>query len=40
MEATAQTFWKWAGELEGKFSGNKNQKHFVWALPAAFFAMR
>lgn len=40
MEVSAQFFWEWAVELEGKDPYGKGQEYPVWASPSLFCAMR
>lgn len=40
MEVTAESFRKWALDLNEKVSDSKGQTHSVWVVPAPFCAMR
>lgn len=39
-KGTAEYFWKWAVELEGKVFDSVGLENFVWAVPAPVCAMR
>lgn len=40
MEVTAESFRRWAVELNENVSDNEGQKHSVWVVPSPFCAMR
>lgn len=40
MQATAQSFRKWAVELKSKAPESRSRKYSFWVVPAPFCAMR